>query len=421
MAENLGRRQDNNGNEIGTYYYRTNEYTNNEYWDMFKALYDWEEISNLCPPGWGLPGKKDFQGLLDFVSIEETGQAFDKISDNTAKVKKVFLALIAKSAAWVYHPNKGSNKYGFSALPAGVNGGNVGTATVFLGLNHENSLLYEDAKNISFEDHTTGSVRCIQDSCYSNPHMHRDYNGNCVCNKRFTGENCNQCKEAIWTGENCDICQNPLMTGERCDECKDGHMSGPSCDQCAGNWSGEKCRQCTLEPCHANVSDVDGNIYKTVYLAGKEWMAENYRRKIGNYYYPDDHKQNKEKYGLLYEWTTANSQNFCPSGWRLPSSSDLERLISYAGGKEAAGKKLRAKEWNGEDEYGFSALPAGYRYWNIFGDTGYEKFGKLVNFLSTTKGNTNTQCMGIYTDGSVTVSTDCPEEHWGFSVRCIKD
>ncbi len=136
-----------------------------------------------------------------------------------------------------------------------------------------------------------------------------------------------------------------------------------------------KCRNggygtdCT--PYYGSVTDVDGNTYKTTFIIDREWMAENYRRKTGNYYYPNNSKRNIATYGLLYDWATATSKNFCPKGWHLALKNEFELLWNYAGlNGEERSNNLRANrqnlsdylfyDWSGGlDTYGFSALPAG--------------------------------------------------------------
>jgi uncharacterized protein (TIGR02145 family) len=67
-------------------------------------------------------------------------------------------------------------------------------------------------------------------------------------------------------------------------------------------------------------------------------------------------------------------------GWRLPTREDWDNLVTYAGGTSAAGKKLKSKtgwyENTGTDDFGFSALPGGYRLYSAgsfgyVGDGGY--------------------------------------------------
>ena len=145
----------------------------------------------------------------------------------------------------------------------------------------------------------------------------------------------------------------------------------------------------------------DSKTYKTVKIGSQTWMAENlnfeakgskcngelervYDEASEDYIYkpskdsPDKIQANCQKYGRLYDWKTAKTA--CPSGWKLPSNAEWEKLLHYVDGtsdtespyhSETAGKYLKAKsgwiddfrgqsgEVNGIDKYDFSALPGG--------------------------------------------------------------
>jgi Fibrobacter succinogenes major domain (Fib_succ_major). len=81
----------------------------------------------------------------------------------------------------------------------------------------------------------------------------------------------------------------------------------------------------------------DGNVYRTITVAGVTWMAENlkYKAKNGAFYFDND-SNNIPDYGVLYEWKTA--LNSCPSGWHLPSGTEFQTLINYFEQKETWGK-----------------------------------------------------------------------------------
>jgi uncharacterized protein (TIGR02145 family) len=71
----------------------------------------------------------------------------------------------------------------------------------------------------------------------------------------------------------------------------------------------------------------DGNVYRTISIAGVKWMVENlkFKPKSGAFYFDND-PNNNPGYGVLYEWETA--KNICPDGWRLPSGEDFQSLAN---------------------------------------------------------------------------------------------
>jgi uncharacterized protein (TIGR02145 family) len=119
----------------------------------------------------------------------------------------------------------------------------------------------------------------------------------------------------------------------------------------------------------------DGKTYKTVEIGGKTWMAQNLNYQAGNSWCYGNDNSNCGKYGRLYDWKTARTA--CPSGWHLPSHQEWDNLSQAVGGVRGtdeegntywteAGKKLKStsgwnKNGNGSDDFGFSALPGGYR------------------------------------------------------------
>ncbi len=111
----------------------------------------------------------------------------------------------------------------------------------------------------------------------------------------------------------------------------------------------------------------DGRVYKTVKIGSQVWMAENlnYDDMGGSYTHLcyDNNLGKCAEWGMLYTWDAAKAA--CPMGWRLPQKDDWNELVKSAGGKAKAGRSLKSTSgWNnncsnGDDIYGFSALPAG--------------------------------------------------------------
>jgi len=155
-----------------------------------------------------------------------------------------------------------------------------------------------------------------------------------------------------------------------------------------------------------NVTDIEGNIYKTVKIGNQWWMAENLKTTryaddsamingagagiisgdyTTKYYFAyDNNDTNVETYGRLYTWAAAmngseieRSQGACPNGWHLPSDDEWKELEIFLGMSQTEtdtwgwrgtneGKKLKSTDdWynngNGTNEIGFKALPAGKR------------------------------------------------------------
>lgn len=137
------------------------------------------------------------------------------------------------------------------------------------------------------------------------------------------------------------------------------------------------------------------------------------------------------KYGRLYNWYAAvDTRSIAPTGWHIPTLSEWETLIDYAGGISAAGGSLKEAgsiHWLhsnhvSTDIYSFSALGASYLNNNgIFGDRGWE-IDKASYFLTS-----NIETDGFVSDIRLYYDSEDIDTIWsssvrsGLSVRLIKD
>lgn len=197
-----------------------------------------------------------------------------------------------------------------------------------------------------------------------------------------------------------------------------------------------------------NITDVDGNIYKTVYIGTQQWMAENLKtskyndgtvipnitdidqwvwgdtpiEERGNFptalppawvYYNND-PSNNAKYGKLYNWFVVGKyfsvgqfhKNVCPTGWHVPSSTEWNSLIAYFGGDPAfVGDKLK-------DESTLYCLPSGYRA----NDGSFSGQGTAWFLWSSSGGDKDASYMNV--DSS---SMDSESPKYAMPIRCIKD
>ena len=163
----------------------------------------------------------------------------------------------------------------------------------------------------------------------------------------------------------------------------------------------------------------DGQEYRWVRIGEQVWMAENlnYATRSGSWCY-DNQTGNCNRYGRLYNWETA--RNVCPAGWHLPSDAEWTQLTDFVGGNP--GTRLKARSgWddngNGTDDYGFSALPGGYRSGN--GDFSYVGFGGT--WWSSTEGSSTNAWNRIMNYNLGNVYRYYGNKEYGFSVRCVRD
>ena len=91
---------------------------------------------------------------------------------------------------------------------------------------------------------------------------------------------------------------------------------------------------------------------------------------IGAYCWFNNDPNDKNLYGVMYNWYAVNnSHGLAIEGWRIPSNTDFNTLVTYLGGDSVAGGKLKEigiTHWNSPnigaiDQYGFKGLPGGRR------------------------------------------------------------
>jgi uncharacterized protein (TIGR02145 family) len=194
------------------------------------------------------------------------------------------------------------------------------------------------------------------------------------------------------------------------------------------------------------VTDVEGNVYKTVKIGNQIWMAENLKTTKyndgtsiplitsnitwgANYQnsttnpmmcYYNNSTENNDTYGALYNFYVVNTKKVCPAGWHVPSDVEWTTLTNFIGAE--AGKKLKSKSlWegngNGIDSYNFSVLPGGYRR----DDGVFQDIAFYAYFLSSTSYGTH-YSLGRYLNYND--SNLDRQDHGkgdGYSIRCIKD
>jgi uncharacterized protein (TIGR02145 family) len=205
------------------------------------------------------------------------------------------------------------------------------------------------------------------------------------------------------------------------------------------------------------VTDIDGNVYKTVTIGAQTWIAENLKASryndgtaipnvtvnatwapltYGAYGDYSNTPANSTTYGRLYNWYAIDNnaasmgasnggKNVCPTGWHVPSETEWMTLANYLGGESIAGGKLKEAgtvHWQtpntgATNETGFTALPGGSRdSAGLFGGIG----GGGGWWSSTGFSASDAYYLLMYSSNSYMRSYS-DNKHYGFSVRCLKD
>jgi len=206
-----------------------------------------------------------------------------------------------------------------------------------------------------------------------------------------------------------------------------------------------------------SVTDLEGNVYHTVTIGNQVWMAENLRSTRYNNGDPIEYIgsitdwPNADSgaccyyngaaealgiYGLMYNFRAVNDpRGIAPPGWHVPTYYEWLGLVAYCGNADA-GNRLREhgnKHWivdNDEatDQYGFCALPGGYRDFQgeYYDMRQTARFWSSTHWLPSTPGYPEAWYISFAGDKDPTLGE--PEHEitnetylQGCSIRCVKD
>lgn len=195
-----------------------------------------------------------------------------------------------------------------------------------------------------------------------------------------------------------------------------------------------------------NLSDIENRQYKTIKIGNQVWMAENLSTTKLNdgtpiplvtdndtwgnlttpgYCFYNNKTQNGDMYGALYNWYAVNTGKLCPEGWHVPSDDEWTTLTMYLGGESVSGSKLKetgTTHWIGSNtgstnETSFTALPGGYRLFNI----SFYYSGRKGIWWSASEEDISYAWLRSMNVSSSNVVRNYSSKENGLSVRCIKD
>jgi uncharacterized protein (TIGR02145 family) len=209
---------------------------------------------------------------------------------------------------------------------------------------------------------------------------------------------------------------------------------------------------CEANPSRCFVDERDKKIYRTTVMGTQIWMAENlnygtYAEEIASssHYQTGAQKfcysnnpSNCDSDGGLYQWHTAmgltqecsdgskfcsdqistgNHQGICPEGWHIPKNFEWDELVSQLGGVTVAAEKMKSSEFGGTDDFGFTALATGYRYYN----GGFSWRGSQSYFWGADEDDKYDGFYWKLNKGNNSFVSYPYYKKTGASIRCIKD
>jgi uncharacterized protein (TIGR02145 family) len=198
------------------------------------------------------------------------------------------------------------------------------------------------------------------------------------------------------------------------------------------------------------VTDIDGNVYKTVKIGNQVWMAEDLKttryqngdtilttnpatlnimsESVPKYQWAYDGNDSIAAiYGRLYTWyTVTDNRSIAPAGWHVPTYSEWKTLVNFLGGEAAAHAKLKETDtthWkspnsDATNESGFTGLPGGSHWDDVF-----VEIGMSGHYWSATAANSGEawRLLLNYTYMGANSVLNTGDKKIGWYVRCIKD
>jgi uncharacterized protein (TIGR02145 family) len=198
---------------------------------------------------------------------------------------------------------------------------------------------------------------------------------------------------------------------------------------------------------YGTLTDVDGNIYKTVVIGMQIWMAENLRTvryrngdsirevtgdsawvltTMGAYcnYANNQIVDTIATYGRLYNWyALSDDRNLAPAGWHVATYDDWMTLHYAVGDNDGAALKEKGiKHWfspntGADNNFGFTALPGGMRT----SDGSFSTKGTWGNWWSPKIYNSDWDLFLCFFYDNRVGGVGYAGKNYGLSVRCVKD
>lgn len=161
-------------------------------------------------------------------------------------------------------------------------------------------------------------------------------------------------------------------------------------------WNGTSCTDAET------ITDIEGNVYRTVAIGDQCWLVENLKTSklndgtdltnittnsewnstsLAAYSWYGNDDSNKEEYGAFYNYYAVETDKLCPEGWHVATDDDWKELEGFVDSEYGVGNaEWENESWRGSDigtklkdryvwpyggsgtdDFGFEFKPNGYR------------------------------------------------------------
>jgi uncharacterized protein (TIGR02145 family) len=200
---------------------------------------------------------------------------------------------------------------------------------------------------------------------------------------------------------------------------------------------------------YGTLTDLNNNSYKTVTIGTQVWMAENLKTSKLNdgtvipfitdnaawlelttpgYCWLHNDEAFKPTIGALYNFYAVNTGKLCPTGWHVPSRTELTTLEYFLGGVALAAGKMKetgTSHWKdpnvaATNESGFTALPSPDRESGIGSFIGTDGT-YCCWWLSSVMSDKDADIFAVNNENGRLQNFTSESYKIGFPVRCLKN
>lgn len=354
MAENLNYQ----GYEVKGACYNNIE----ENCEKYGRLYTWEEAMKACPTGWHLPSSNDFEFLFVHVNKYSAGKHLKSSTGwNPYQVN-----------ATEYADGNGDDLYGFNLLPAGIysgydpqqyrgegeisylwtaHGDNETAALIMFGFNSD----YFDRASVPNEE--MASVRCVSDETVEIAPPTREFDYEILKDTRDNHEyRTIKIGDQNWMAENLNFAYKGGIKYHKLHRMEGIDSDGDILETDSTSW----CYNNDPKNC-----EKFGRMYLWSAAMDSAGIVDSKNAVPSTNEYYSAITSKTTGCGLDADCTPNKPhRGACPEGWHVPSTAEFQKLFDFVKSKGNTGTVLKSTtDWsyygNGNDEFGFSALPGG--------------------------------------------------------------